>query len=123
MLQKGKDRHGYDEPRHMLSVCYMGVLARAQGGASVVIFNAVVKLIRDFEEQYRQAYFANATMHAGPYVAPTLASYWPKCSGGVTAQVLRRQWRVMRPSIGEPIGLEPHGIIARPLRGRRALNW
>lgn len=25
-------------------------------------------------------------------------------------------------SIGEPLGIEPHGIIARPLRGRRALN-
>lgn len=70
MLQKGKDRNAFDEPRHMLSICYMGVLARAQGGANVVVFNAVVKLIHDFEQQYRQAYFSNATMPAGPYVGP-----------------------------------------------------
>jgi hypothetical protein len=62
MLEKGKDRNGYEEPRHMLSICYMGVLARAQGDVGIVVFNAVAKLIRDFEEQYRQAYFSSATI-------------------------------------------------------------
>ena len=46
MLEKGKERHGCDEPRHMLATCYVGIWARAK--QDVMVVNAVVRLVRDF---------------------------------------------------------------------------
>ena len=69
-----------------------------------IVFNAVVKLIRDFEEQYCQAYFSSATMPAGPYAGPH--------PNQLLAEVLR--WRddfVHAKYNGAPLGDHSRNII------------
>jgi hypothetical protein len=63
MLAKGKNRYGYDEARHMLSICFLGVLARAKSDA--LVLQAVVAAIREFDEAYKRAYVEASKATAG----------------------------------------------------------
>ena len=70
MLQKGKEGHAYDEPRHMLTVCYIGIVALKQGASGMGTAREIVGMIREFEALYRQRYFATWSPPDGGYVGP-----------------------------------------------------
>ncbi|MDO8527894.1 MAG: hypothetical protein Q7T03_09435 [Deltaproteobacteria bacterium] len=53
-LEKSGKGYGYDEPRIMLCVCYLGVLAFKKN--KLTLFNKIVGMIRTFEEMYRKKY-------------------------------------------------------------------
>lgn len=53
-LEKSVKGYGYDEPRTMLRVCYLGVLALKKD--KEVLFNKAVSMVRIFEETYRKKY-------------------------------------------------------------------
>jgi hypothetical protein len=70
MLGKLKGGHAYDEPRHMLTVCYLGIVALKKGEVWVGVVRTIVPMIRDFKELYRNKYFSTFTPPAGNYMGP-----------------------------------------------------
>lgn len=70
MLRKLKGGHAYDEPRHMLTICYLGIVALKQGPAGIGIVSQVVAMVREFEGLYQEKYFSQFTPPPGPYPGP-----------------------------------------------------
>jgi hypothetical protein len=56
-LEKSKEGYGYDEPRAMLKICYLGVLALKQKRRDIL--TEVGVSIYEFEERFREKYFTN----------------------------------------------------------------
>ncbi|MEW5983719.1 MAG: hypothetical protein AB1806_15305 [Acidobacteriota bacterium] len=70
MLKKVKGGYAYDEPRHMLTICYLGIVALKQGPAGVGVVKNIIAMIREFEDLYRQKYFSRFTPPPGAYLGP-----------------------------------------------------
>jgi hypothetical protein len=70
MLAKLKGGYAYDEPRHMLTICYLGIVALKRGAVGTGVVQAIVPMIREFEELYRKKYFSTFTPPAGNYMGP-----------------------------------------------------
>ncbi|HEX7087611.1 MAG TPA: hypothetical protein VF198_14715 [Vicinamibacterales bacterium] len=70
MLAKLKGGYAYAEPRHMLTVCYLGIVALKQGAIGSGVVQAILSMVREFEELYRKKYFSTFTPPAGNYMDP-----------------------------------------------------
>lgn len=56
-IEKCKEGYGYDEPRAMLKICYLGVLALKLNKQAIL--TEVGVRIYEFEEQFKAKYFSN----------------------------------------------------------------
>lgn len=60
-LEKSNDKYGFDEPRLMERLCYLGILALKNNWMDVFV-EAQLKIFL-FEPKYRQKYFSNVPAH------------------------------------------------------------
>lgn len=70
MLKKLKGGQAYDEPRHMLTICYMGIVALKQGPAGTGILRQIIAMLREFEDLYKEKYFSRFTPPPDAYLGP-----------------------------------------------------